>query len=384
MDPALALLIIALVYAIGDLVSAKTKALLSMLFVAGFLFLIGFWTVIPKTLFADAQALPFAMAIIPMLLVHMGSLLNTRELKEEWKTVLIALTAVIAVTFLIVCFGWPIIGRSYAISAVGPITGGVAATLVIQDALTDVKLETFATLLLVLQSFVGLPIASYCLSREAQRLLRNKTPATIDKKDKTDYRPKWRLIPAFPKAWQSTFILIMKTMLIGWLSVQFAHLLNDVVHRFIMALLFGIVFTELGFLEHEILDKAKSTGLLLFVLLIPVFDNLTDATPSLVLSLLTPIVLAFLIASVGIVIVTLVLAKMLKCSWALSMAIGFSCMIGFPGTFIISEEVAAAQSKSEEEREFLLAHLLPKMLVAGFTTVTVVSVIIAGVLVRLL
>lgn len=384
MDPALALLIIALVYAIGDIVSAKTKAVLSMLFVAGFVFLIGFWTIIPKTLFDDAQALPFAMAIIPMLLVHMGSLLNTRQLKEEWKTVLIALTAVIAVAFPLVCFGSLIIGRSYAVSAVGPITGGVAATLVIKDALTSTELDTFVTLLLVLQSFVGLPIASYCLSREAQRLLKNGTAVDIDIQEAKDYRPKWRLIPPLPQAWQSPFILIMKVMLVGWLSVQFAHLLNDVVHRFIMALLFGIVFTEIGFLEHEILDKAKSTGLVLFVLMIPVFESLTRTTPSMVLSLLVPIVLAFLIASVAIVIISALMARILKCSWVLSMAIGFSCMIGFPGTFIISEEVAAAQSRSEEEHRFLLAHLLPKMLVAGFTTVTIVSVIIAGVLVRLL
>ena len=70
-------------------------------------------------------------------------------------------------------------------------------------------------------------------------------------------------------------------------------------------------------------------------------------------------------------IITFVLKKILKYSWGLSMALGISCMFGFPGTFIISEEVAAAQSANEEEREYLLSHILPKMLVAGFTTVTI-------------
>jgi hypothetical protein len=32
-------------------------------------------------------------------------------------------------------------------------------------------------------------------------------------------------------------------------------------------------------------------------------------------------------------------------------------MSGFPGTFIISEEVATAQSHSEEEREYLLSYI---------------------------
>lgn len=388
MDTTLALLIIALVYAVGDFVSAKTKAVLSMMFVAGFLFLIGFWTFLPKTLFDDAQALAFAIAVIPMLMAHMGSLLNIQELKEEWKTVLIALIALIAVAILLYLIGSPTFGRQFAIAATGPITGGVVATLIMQEALTEMGLETivvFATLLLVLQTFVGLPIASYALSREAKRLLKNRADQTTESKNTAaDYKPKWRFIPAFPKSLQTAFILIAKAMLVGWLGVLFAHLLNDVINKYVMALIFGVVFTEIGFLDRKVLDKAGATGLALFVLLIPVFHSLPNATPSMVASLIVPILLSFVIASIAIVAITFLMAKVFRYSWALSMAIGFSCMFGFPGTYIISEEVANAQANSDDERDYLLSHILPKMLVAGFTTVTIASVIIAGVLVKFL
>jgi hypothetical protein len=162
---------------------------------------------------------------------------------------------------------------------------------------------------------------------------------------------------------QTPFIFIAKAVLVGWLGIQFAHLLNDVINKYVMALIFGIIFAEIGFLDRKVLDKGGATGLALFVLLIPVFHSLPKATPSMVVSLILPIVLSFLIASVAIVAVTFVLARLFKYSWALSMAIGFSCMFGFPGTFIISEEVANAQSNSDDEREYLRAPLKDSMLV---------------------
>ena len=67
-----AILVIAVIYAVGDVISYKTKALFSMMFVAGLLFLVGFWVGIPATLFADSKLIPVAMALIAMLMVHMG------------------------------------------------------------------------------------------------------------------------------------------------------------------------------------------------------------------------------------------------------------------------------------------------------------------------
>jgi hypothetical protein len=40
--------------------------------------------------------------------------------------------------------------------------------------------------------------------------------------------------------------------------------------------------------------------------------------------------------------------------------------------------------ETPEEREFVLTGILPKMLVSGFTTVTIASVFLAGFLVNLL
>ena len=51
---------------------------------------------------------------------------------------------------------------------------------------------------------------------------------------------------------------------------------------------------------------------------------------------------------------------------------------------ILSNEVAVANGKTEEERKRILDEILPKMLVAGFATVTVGSVVMAGIMVNML
>jgi hypothetical protein len=66
------------------------------------------------------------------------------------------------------------------------------------------------------------------------------------------------------------------------------------------------------------------------------------------------------------------------------LAVGVCCLFGFPGTFIVSQEVANAVGETSEERDFILTGILPKMLVSGFTTVTIASVFLAGFLVKLL
>lgn len=65
--------VIFVVFAVGDMISAKTKAIVSMLLVASVVFLAGFWTgVFPTTLFADSTLLSMAGLLVTMLLVHLA------------------------------------------------------------------------------------------------------------------------------------------------------------------------------------------------------------------------------------------------------------------------------------------------------------------------
>ncbi len=255
-------------------------------------------------------------------------------------------------------------------------------------------LAVFATLLLVLQNFVGLPIASLCLKSETKRLLAKFRSGEAEetqagKAPKSDPEvPSIRLFPAFPKPMQTPFVLLAKTAIVGWVALLAAQHYNAMVlgaglpylqlHKFVMALIMGIVFYETGFLEHKVLDKANAMGYAMFFCLIFIWVSLPQATPELVRSLVYPLVVCFGVALVGIVTSTFFTSKILGYSWAMATAIAVTCLFGFPATFIITDEVTTAGCADPKEKEYCMSHLLPKMLVGGFTTVTIGSVILAG------
>jgi hypothetical protein len=392
METTLALLVIALVLGLGDFISIKTKALLSMMFVAGLVFLFGFWTFLPKTLFEDAHIRDFAYAAIPVLLVYMGTLMKMRDLKSEWKTVILAFSGIIAATAFLYFIASPIIGGELAVSSTGPISGGVIATIIMQQAAKAKGLETitvFVTLLLVLQTFIGLPIASYCLSGEAKALIKKfrENGGNVKKQNPRQSgssKRKWYQLPAIKEKYQTPFILLMKTLFVAWIAIYTAELLGGVINKYVIALVFGVVFYELGFLEQKILDKADSTGITLFALMVPVFESLPKATPQMIGTLIFPMIVVFIVSIIGITAISLLLGKVIGYSWRMSIAVGVTCLFGFPATFIIAEEVSSAVSSNAEERDYLSSIILPKMLVGGFSTVTIGSVFIASFMVNFL
>ena len=79
-------------------------------------------------------------------------------------------------------------------------------------------------------------------------------------------------------------------------------------------------------------------------------------------------------------LVSILVGKIFGYSWQMSVAIGSSCLFGFPGTVIISNEVSESTGTTPEEKAFINAQIMPKMLVAGMVTVSITSVLIAGVM----
>ncbi len=390
------LMLIMIAYALGDIISYKTKAVFSMIFVTGIIFLVGFWIGFPKNIFQETGAFKYAAVSLPFILVHMGTLMKLRDIKEEWKTVIIAFTGLVGLSIGLYFIAGPLLGGEMALTAAGPISGGIVATIIVSEAAKKVGFEhlaVFATLLLVLQNFVGLPIASLCLKSETRRLLGKFRKGEVEEvsgaKVKSDPEtPSLRVFPALPRPLQTPFVLLAKTAIVSWVALIVAQHYNGMVigagmpylqiHKFVIALIMGIAFYETGFLEHKVLDKANAMGYAMFFCLIFVFVSLPQATPELVRSLVFPVLVCFGVSLVGIVATTFITSKILGYTWAMATAIAVTCLFGFPATFIITDEVTTAGCADPKEKEYCMSHLLPKMLVGGFTTVTIGSVILAG------
>lgn len=395
MDSLLAITIVLVVFAIGDFVSYKTKSIVSMMFVASVLFLIGFWAGIPATLFADAQLVGFGALMIGLLITHMGTLLSIDDLKKQWKTVLVALAAVGGIGLFLSVVGTPIVGKEYAVAAAPPISGGVVAAIIMSEEAAAQGLDAialFVTLLVVVQGFFGYPVASFMLNREAKKILANMGNTDEDilmensseLAEKATSKERKKLIPPLPKDLQTSYILLAKLAITAYISFQLAGLTNEIIHKYVMCLLVGVVAREIGFLEESVMNKANSFGLAMVALMAVIFGNLAKATPEMLVSILFPLVATLVLGVIGIAIFSGIMGKVLKLSPAMAIAIGSSALFGFPGTFIISNEVANANGKSPEEREAILDAILPKMLVAGFITVTIASVVLAGIMVKMI
>lgn len=386
-----AIVVVLLGLSIGDFISYKTKAAISTLFSTAIIFLIAFWSGLPATLFQDSGLVAMGSLVIPILLVNMGSMISLKELLKQWKTVLIALSAVVGIGIVVYFGALPLFGKSMAAAAAPPISGGVVAALIMGQAATAKGLDSvavFITMLLVTQAFFGTPVASFCLKKEAERVLANVKNEGLKSSEEneqiTDNGPKKRLISPLKKEVQTNFMLLCKLAVVALLSVKVSELTNGAVNSLIVCLIFGIIAREIGFVDEDSLTTANSQGFIMLCVIAVIFGSLSTATPEMLKSLIIPIIVCLLLGIVGFSIFATIAGKLLGEDKYMAIAIGATALFGFPGTYIISNEVATATAKNEEEKKIILNAILPKMLISGFVTVSIASVVLAGFMVKLI
>ncbi len=404
MLPILATFVILLVFGIGDMVATKTKAIVSMLFLSSVIFLIGFWTeILPNTMFDDSTLLLVSGVLVSMLLVHMGTTIKLRDFADQWKTVLISGIACIAISVGIYFIGGLLVAdKNYVVVGAPILSGGVVATLTMQTAVSEmglpVELGVFAALVMVVQGFVGYPVCSLCLKSEAKRVRRlvesGQELKGVTAKIVTDAAPKKRLIPYIPDKYNGPNIMMAKVAFFAFLATITANAINGwiadnfetqfTISALIFALIYGIAAKELGFLEENPMKRAGADGFMLVVVTLSIFTNLAQSTPDMVAGMLWPLLVVVVTGSVTFLVISTLVGKIFGVSWQMSCAIGSTCLFGFPGTYIVTNEVVNATATNDEEKQLMLDHMMPKMLIAGMVSVSITSVLIAGYMVNLL
>ena len=388
MNATLAAAIIFVVFAVGDMISAKTKAIVSMLLVASVVFLLGFWAgIFPTTMFADSTLLSMAGLLVTLLLVHLGTTIKLRDFGAQWRTVIISAVACIAISVAVFFIGQLIIDRGFALVGAPILSGGVVATLQMQSMAQDAgreELAVFATLVMCAQGFVGYPVASLCLKSEAKRIKAKLNSGELSASDleasKAAEGSHKKLIPPLPAALNTPHAILAKVVLVALLSVTVSGLFHDAVNKLVWCLIFGVLCKEIGFLDENALGKANATGIVVPIITLSIFTNLASATPQMVGSMIVPLLVVIVIGSIAFSVVSILVGKIFGYSWQMSMAIGSSCLFGFPGTVIISNEVSESTGTTAEEKAFINEQIMPKMLVAGMVTVSITSVLVAGVM----
>jgi hypothetical protein len=395
MNPTQALTIMLLVFALGEVVAEKTKAMLSATLVIAFALLMGFWFKLPSGAFFFPHELfnistigPTAGVLIGILITSLGTLMNVEELKRQWKTVLVGAISVVIATGAILVVGPFVFGRDLAFAGAPIFAGANVATLImlnaVKEKITDPEiiqsLSSFILLVLVFQNFVGIPISSFLLRKEARRFVKDRDSVALYLKDETQGQSASikRKLLQFPDSFNKPIITLAKLAVVTCIAQYLAGLTQGTVHFFVVCLLAGIFFTELGFLEKQALSKSGSGTLIMFATTMVIFANLTQTTPQLLLSLIFPLVACLAIGALATIVFGAIIGKALGMSPLLAIPIGLTCTFGFPTTLFISQEVAAAIGSTPEEKKAIENYILPKMITGGFVTVTITSVLVAG------
>ncbi len=394
MSQLLALVIVVFILLVGDFVAVRTKAWIPSMFVSAVLFLIGYWTFFPKEIVALA-GVPSAVAVMMMylLITNMGTLLSIRELKNQWKTIVIALSGILGIVAVLLSIGTLVFGFQTMVVAVPPLVGGVVSALIMSEGAKEAGLATlsvFAIVIYVMQGFAGYPLTSLVLKKEGKRLLkeyREGSLAAAEIAAAAEAPPvELKLFKNLPEKYNTDFFKFFRLSLVAYLAYLTSTLLAPVVSisPFVLALLFGVIATSAGFLEKQSLQKANGFGIAILVLMLFIFDGLKQATPGMLLEILVPLIGAIVLGITGMYIFSFVVGKILKVSKEMAFAVSLTALYGFPADYIITNEVINSLTEDEKEREALTSHMLPPMLVGGFVTVTIVSVVLAGIFVGFL
>lgn len=387
--------VVLVLFAIGDLIASKTKAKVSAVFVTLLLFLILFVTkAIPADIIEKAGMTAAASWSVPMIMFSMGTMLNVKQFIDEWRTVLTAWLGIVAV---IVCVSLciPLFGKSTVLTSIPVINGALPATTIMTQAALEKGLTlaaATATVVFAIQKFIGTPIASRAALQEANRLLveyheaksKGIDLANVDTDKKEAENTGTKVKQAFCEKYDkyySTNVCIFFIALFSYLGYELSEIIH--VNYSIVCLVVGVIVTRIGIVPKDILEKGKIKGFINMVVFAAVIPSLAKVSLTDLISLFVPIVDMFAASISGIFLMMKVLPgwKIIG-SKPLAFGVGFCQMLGFPTTYLISNEVCNAVGETEEERAYLMSKIMPKLVVGGMACM--ISIVVAGLMVPML
>lgn len=397
-----ALFAVLLVFAFGDFIGVMTKARISSIFVIMMSFLVLFMMgVYPADVVKRSGLSQMATIGIYFLLFNMGTTADIATLKREWRTVVTAIIGMAAAALgCLVCL--PIIGKDFVFTAIPVVNGGIVACRTMVAAGEQAGLPACAALaafIYATQKFVGTLPASNCglmFAEEFLKDLRAKKAADPsyswyeenagNKKEENSVQKK---IATFYEQ-HKKFYTIFMCLGIGAFAIAVSAALSKFTGKYginitIWCMLVGIIFRNCGLVPGNILrDVAKANGFFAFVSMCTIVPALAKVN----FGNIGSIGFATLCCFVGSVIFIGVIFWFTP-AWRICgskpFAIGISMcqMLGYPGTEMVATEVITATAKTDEERDALTAKLNTAYVISGFTSVSLLSIVVASFMAKL-
>lgn len=388
-------LVVMLFLMLGEWVSSLTHTYIPSVFMTAVLFVLGYWTFLPKDVVATASfGTNFSTICVGLLLVHLGTLMSLKKLLEQWRAVCIALLGVCGTLILTLTIGTLIFDWHTVVAAIPPLTGGLVSALLMTDGLKAQGIQTLVALpvsMFIFHSLFGYPLISWLLKKEGGRLVneyqkqpvKQTGPTGLDNDSNEN-----NLFKKMPAKYQTSAFILVKVALIAALSSGLSIALKTYLHidlnSNVICLILGVLAHQVGFLESDVLTKAGVYNWLMYGLLAYIFAQLSLTTPHQMGTIIVQIIVLIMLGLLGMFIASSLLAKPFKMTWQMAYACSLTSLCGFPADYVITSEVSHEVANNKEEEAYLMENMMPKMLVGGFATVSVASIIIASVFLKLL
>ncbi|MDC3425853.1 hypothetical protein NC797_15195 [Aquibacillus sp. 3ASR75-11] len=367
--------------ALGEWISIISRARVPMLLTAMVGYLISTWTgIFPADILDRSTFAALGAILIGPAILHMGTMIPLSLLKKQIKAVAISLGGIIISGIILLVVVTIVFDYPTAVAGVGPISGGIIALVITSEKLTEVgyaSLVVIPALIVAFQGVLGMPLALNFMRKygiKIQRELDNGTFVLTENNDQLrDKKEKQGPI-------RSSMTLKLFFVFVG---AAIGIALGEVtpIHYSLWCLAIGIIGLKLGAFESRSLEQANSFTITMVGIIFVVIGTMGGVTPQQVIDNLPSIILILLLGTFGIALGGYITSKLVKWHPYKGMPVALTALFGFPGDYILCEEVSRSIARNDEEEKLIFNELLAPMLIGGFTTVTVTSVVIAGILV---
>lgn len=374
-QPIVATVMLFTLLALGEVISIYTRARIPMLMTAMIGFLILTWTgVFPENILELSTLPALGALLIGPLIIHMGTLMPLSVLKKQWRAVVISLSGLIGALALVLLIVPLVFDFETAASGVGPISGGVVALLITTEKLTELGLTAMIVVPVLIAAFqtpIGMPLISLFLKRYAAGYVKTTAATTeeIESANADEVPVRFNLLKNNIILLFTVFVLAAAaTVLSSWTGIHFT----------LFCLLFGILMLNGRLFPQAVLQKANSFSFMMVALIFVIIGTMGGITPQDVINNIPAVILILICGVGGLAIGGFIASKAVGWHPLKGMPVALTALVGFPGDYIICEEVSRSTTDNEVDRERVFNEIVTPMLIGGFVTVTVASVVIAS------
>ncbi|APC47952.1 hypothetical protein BME96_07100 [Virgibacillus halodenitrificans] len=384
-NPLIATVLVFSLIALGEWISIISRARIPMLLTAMLGFLLMTWTgIFPADILEKSTFAALGAILIGPAIVHMGTLIPFSMLKSQLKAVFIALGGIVGAAIIVLPTITLLFNYPTAVAGMGPLSGGIIALIITSEKLAEIgqsALVVIPALIVAFQGVLGMPIALNFMRRYAIKIQNQLDDGVFVATDGTSADTEKSAVKE--SAWKKSTTLKLFFVFVG---AAIGVSLGEVtpIHYSLWCLVIGIIGLKLGFFENRSLEKANSFTITMLGIIFVVIGTMADVTPQQVISNLPSILTILVLGTFGICLGGFITAKIVKWHPYKGMPVALTALFGFPGDYILCEEVSRSVARNEKEEKIIFNELLAPMLIGGFATVTVASVVIAGVLVQTL